>query len=143
MRSEDVVRSYSEYQRALCHAFQGSYSIGDREFLTDAPKHGAVTVLNDYWEFTRHGAGLRFHAVSSGIVIDVTNGVFTSSEFFDAWRLCEYLESISVDSLTFEDKRFDADASREIGHLLQLMTARKLLAPHPNLEGLVCCALGK
>lgn len=140
MSSEDAIRAFAEYQRALCRAFRESYPVVDHDLLTDAPKFGAVTALDKYWEFTRHGKGLRFEEITSGVVVDVTEGVFTSSEFFDAWRLGEYLESISVESLTFEGERFDAEASREIDRLLQLMTSRNLLKKHPERRELVCCA---
>jgi hypothetical protein len=140
MRSEDAVRSFAEYQRALCRAFQESYPVRDRDFLTDAPKCGTVTALDKYWEFTRHGKGLRFEAVPSGVVVDVIEGAITDSEYFDAWRLCEYLQSVSVESLTFEGERFDAETSREIERLLQLMASRNLLSKHPQRGELVCCA---
>jgi hypothetical protein len=139
MRSEDAVRAFADYQRALCRAFRDSYPVGDHDFLTDAPKHGAVTALDKYWEFTRHGKGLRFEAVPSGVVVDVTEGVFSDSEFFDAWRLGEYLESLSVESLTFEGERFDAETAREIERLLELMISRNLLSKHPDGRELVCC----
>lgn len=140
MSSEDAIRAFAEYQRALCRAFRESYPVVDHDLLTDAPTYGAVTALDKYWEFTRHGKGLRFEEIPSGVVVDVTEGVFTSSEFFDAWRLGEYLESISVESLTFEGERFDAEASREIDRLLQLMTSRNLLKKHPERRELVCYA---
>jgi hypothetical protein len=43
MRSEGAVRAFVQCQRALYIAFQDSYPVGDHAFLTDAPKHGAVT----------------------------------------------------------------------------------------------------
>ena len=139
MRAEDAVRAFADYQRALCRAFQENYPVCDHNFLTDAPKQGAVTAADEYWEFTRHGKGLRFEAVGNGVVVDVTEGIFAGSEFFDAWRLGEYLESISVVTLTFNGNCFDAEDGRQIERLLELMASQKLLVRHPERRELVCC----
>lgn len=139
MCSEEAIRIFVEYQRALCQAFCEAYPVSDHDFLTDAPKHGSISAADKYWEFTRHGKGLRFETVPSGVVIDVTEGVFTGSEFFDAWRLGEYLESISVKALTFDGKRFDAENLRELEQLLQFMISRNLLTKHPERSEWVSC----
>lgn len=76
--------------------------MSDHIFLIDAPKNGSVSVLGRYWEFTRHGKGLRFEAIPKEIVVDVTEGVVTDDEFFDAsWvSPLAYLSAV----LTFLEK---------------------------------------
>lgn len=122
-----AIKDYVELQKALCDEFGVAYLIFDKNHLLDAPKNGALTISDDYWEFQRHGSGICFRSATSGKIVDVTDGVFTCPDCCDGWRLIEYFESINVRALVFHGNIFETSNEKALKALLGRMEEANIL----------------
>ena len=67
--------------------------VEDWQFLLDFPKSGEVELNGERWLFTKHGAGLLFHNLDTGAVVDIHKHIQQTS-VFDIWRFERFVASI-------------------------------------------------
>lgn len=106
----EQLQSFVDLQVSLVAAFHKNFpEVTDLQFMLDAPKTGCVETPTGLWLFKKHGGGLAFKNWD-GITVDV-HRCFGSPEAFDAWRIMQYLESISQfnDDEDEDDSHGDSD----------------------------------
>lgn len=121
-----IIAEFVELQNNLVDAFRQTVpQINDWEYLLDCPHSGCCWAEGEEWQFQRHGTGICFTGQKSGKVVDVNLGI-SYPRAFEAWRLCQYLESIKVEKIYYNSDIFEIwDNDREFcddGKLAELLT---------------------
>lgn len=122
-----IIPEFVELQNNLIGVFRQTFpQITDWEYLLDCPRSGCLRAEGEEWQFQRHGSGICFTGLKSGRVVDVHCGMFLYPRAFEAWRLCQYLESISVEKIYYKSDIFEIwENDREFcddGKLEELLT---------------------
>lgn len=123
MKTDDaieVVRAYSRMQAALVRVWADAV-LSDRTTFRSTPQRGVIEHAGKRWEFTRHGAGVRF--ISSDAVVDPHVEITTEPTAVDGWRLWQFCDSRGIEALTFESERFDATDHCALEALLRRLNA--------------------
>lgn len=122
-----IIPEFVELQNNLVGAFRQMFpQITDWEYLLDCPRSGCLWAEGEEWQFQRHGSGICFTGKKSGKVVDAHCGMSLYPRAFEAWRLCQYLESINVERISYNSEIFEIwDNDREFcddGKLAELLT---------------------
>lgn len=118
--AEQVVVSCVSLQRRLLRNWRL------RRLSRDAPRAGVLTVCADTWNYSLHGAGVRFES-SKGVCIDAHRAETEPASAIDAWSLLQYLESLCLESVEFAGLIYDASAEESLEQCLAEMEASYLL----------------
>jgi hypothetical protein len=131
----DVARGYADVQARLVAATRLAHPTVGRNLL-GIDRTGTLATDGEAWTFTHHGAGLRYVGMHSGRVVDAHVLAFEHPRALDAWRLEQYLESMSITEVWLEDERFPMDDDGCAERLIAAMTARGLLVRLPGRHAL-------
>lgn len=115
-----MVRAYSRMQAALVAAWADAVRADCTPFRS-TPHSGTIEHRGMRWEYTRHGAGVRFNSDQG--VLDAHIEIATEPTAVDGWRLWQFCESRGIEALTFDGKRFDATDDRALHELLRHLSA--------------------
>lgn len=105
---KDFISQFITLQNQLINKFrEGFPEIKDLEYLLDCPRNGYIETLGEKWYVQRHGAGICFKGEQSGKVIDVHKGIFSYENHVNSWGLLQYLESIGIDKINYQNQVLD------------------------------------
>lgn len=99
----------SALQKALFLKYPDGYGDG---VVISFPKTGEVVLNEDVWRFQMHGNGICYKS-SFGIVID-QHQYMNKSNYFDTWRIEQYLESVGEDCEHLKKKIVQLIASKKV-----------------------------
>jgi hypothetical protein len=102
----DCIRDFVALQQRLCVALREKFH--PDSLLLNLPKEGSVSIGDHFWEFQRHGTGVRFVESATGIEVDVHERL-DLSDAVDSWRLVTYFESMNRGVLRISDEEFRVD----------------------------------
>ena len=68
-------------------------SVQDWSLLLDLPTKGEIVLRSRRWRFSKHGLGVRFVEVDTGVVVDVDSELTAAPAAISAGRLAQYAES--------------------------------------------------
>lgn len=119
-----LMREYVCKQRCLCQMFLEQFPMATN-LLLEVPRHGNLSDEDEYWEFHRHGTGIRFVQPVTEVEIDVTDHL-DCPDAIDTWRFVTYCESLSVEIVFFQDREFVTDDSGIRNLFEKLIAAGKL-----------------
>ena len=139
-----IIPEFIELQHNLIEAFKQTFpQITDWEYLLDSPRSGCLSAEGEEWQFQRHGYGICFTGQKSGKVVDVNVGISSYPRAFDAWRLCQYFESIGIEKIDYmsnifwivepEEKLGDDGKIEELLNLLIKDNLIAIASPSPKL----------
>lgn len=114
------LKLFVEQQFSLINELRKTYpELGNDKFLFSLPKQGGLTVSEEYWDYTKHGAGIRFirRRPLPNIVIDAHEKLDRATHF-DSYRISEYVESNGI-SASQNDVRAVLIAMAISGKLVQ------------------------
>jgi hypothetical protein len=115
----ELLRDFSALQGRLVQAFVRTVAPRDMEYFKDVAD-GRLSLEGEGWEYKRHGRGVRF-VCTDGRVVDVHIGLDRHPAGITAWRLLEYLDSLGVTEVRFEQIPYIADDEGELERLLVQM----------------------
>lgn len=116
---EREIARYVHLQYRLVGTIQAQYHTSS---LLSVANAGRVVAEGSTWSFSKHGSGVRFKSVPSGIVVDVHNE-FQRPDLFDHWRLRTYFGSLRK-----EGARMVKEFASEEGPGLDVALERALAA---------------
>ena len=88
------IAKYVDLQQNLLAVLRRTLSsVHDWSLLLDFPKEGEVCLDARRWRFVKHGLGVRFVEVETGIVVDVDSDLVAAPTAVSAGRLAQYAES--------------------------------------------------
>lgn len=124
-KSVDVVAIILEFvdlQSNLISAFRQTFpKITDWEYLLDCPRSGCFLAQGEEWKFQRHGVGICFTEQKSGKVVDAHVGISEYLRAFDAWRLCQYFDSIGIEKIVYLSDVFEVCDEDDTEYLLKCL----------------------
>ena len=91
----------------------------DTEYFKDVAD-GRLSVQGEEWSYNRHGRGVRF-TCRDGRVVDVHIGMSRQPAGITAWRLLQYLDSLGVREVLFEEMRYASEEEADLERLLVRM----------------------
>lgn len=131
-KSSDVVAILLEFvklQSDIILAFRQSFpQITDWEYLLDSPRSGYIWAQGEEWNFQRHGVGICFTGQKSYKIVDVHGGMLKYSQAFDAWRLCQYFDSIGIEKISYLPNTFDVSDEDGVENLFNCLLQDSLIA---------------
>ena len=92
------LKLFVEQQFSLISELRKTYpELVNDIFLLNVPKRGSLTVSDEHWDYTKHGAGIRFvrGRPLPNLVIDAHDKLDRATHF-DSYRICEYIESNGI-----------------------------------------------
>ncbi len=94
MLTIEIIKTFVAIQRALLKVLQANLNgqLDELNLRDTVPKYIKLEELT--WEAHPHGVGIRFRCDKDSTVVDAHVGIVDGEDIFDAWRLCQYLESI-------------------------------------------------
>lgn len=132
IKSVDVVAiilEFVELQNNLIAKFRQTFSrITDWEYLLDCPRCGSFLAQGEEWKFQRHGVGVCFTSQNSGKVVDVHVGIYKCPKAFDAWRLCQYFDSLGIEKIYYMSSFFEVGDEDGSDDLLKCLLTDGLIA---------------
>jgi len=125
----DFVCLQQKLGRVLFESFQPNPE------LTNLPKRGNINNDGELWEFARHGKGVSFRSLKTGVEVDVTEHL-ELLDSLDSWRFETYCESLEIEIVYFNSRKFvtDSDGLRTL--FMELMLAG-WLEPVSSSHGLL------
>lgn len=108
----DVLTEFRCLQITLVEKLKlGHPMVGDWEYLTGLPRHGAIVLGGQHWDFHVHGTGVSFIEQSSGLHINCHSGLAAHADAFDPGRIVEFLKSRGISRVRIGGKEvtFDFD----------------------------------
>ncbi len=136
MDAAAYVRAYLERQASLCAALLERYPVNDQTLLLDLPAQGTVAFDESFWEFQKHGKGVRFCRIPAGEIVDVPVGVVAHPGALDAWRLLGHLESREIENLRHGTQQYCGTDERELQSLLRRLCEEGVLIAVEDEKGL-------
>lgn len=127
MKSGDALQRLSELaklQGDLVRQFLDVYAPKDRERFRDV-RDGTLSLGGKTWKHHRHGVGVLFVS-SDDMRVNAHVAMVDHPEAIDGGRLFEYLESLGLDSVFFEEREYSI-AVPEMIELLDEMVRRGML----------------
>lgn len=91
------------------------------------PRKGLLNSMGGRWEFTKHGAGVRFRNVQTREEIDAHTGMEQAPQAFDEWRLDIYFSSIDRVVVDIEKNEFDLHSDRDIKGIIDHLLHSNLI----------------
>ena len=133
-----LLREFVKLQHGLCSALRDLHGAA----LDQVPRTGNLSVDEGYWEFQKHGSGVRFIRLPDHPVVDVHVYLFEQTRAIDAWRLTQYFESKEVVRVRNGGKNYDATDERSFKTLLDELERSGVLkhAEHTRGECMVFAA---
>lgn len=119
----NVVSEYSNLQARLVAATRLAYPSLDKD-LIGINRVGNVCADDETWAFALHGVGVRYVGTRSGRIVDVHVQMIEHPDAVDAWRLEQYLESIPVAEVWFENECHRVAEEGGVDLLLATMATR-------------------
>jgi hypothetical protein len=98
MDQDDLIIRFVSLQRALIAAYKHLVpELGATRWLENLPRMSELTLGEERWEATKHGAGLQFtrRQPAPHLVVDAHEEP-SNSERIDAWRLQQFSESLGM-----------------------------------------------
>lgn len=127
---------YLKRQASLCAALLKGYPVNDQTLLLDLPAQGTVALDESFWEFKKHGKGVRFCRIPAGEIVDVPVGVVTHPSALDAWRLLGHLESVEIENLRHGAQQYRGTDEGELKSLLRRLCEEGVLIAAEDEKGL-------
>lgn len=88
------IARYVDLQCTLVAALRREMSdVTDWYLLLDLPRKGEIAAAGGRWCFSKHGLGVRFKEIETGIVVDVDCKILEAPAAISAGRLAQYLRS--------------------------------------------------
>ena len=127
MPAMQLLREYAILQERQCEALFEQYPVDDVHLLTDLPKQGQLALGDELWEFQRHGSGVCFTHVSTNAIVDAHACPVAHPAGIDAWRLIQYAESKSIETLTHGSTEFAVTSEKPLERMLEQLSREGLL----------------
>jgi hypothetical protein len=121
-------------QKLLLEAFHTCFPEAD-DLLLSVPRSGVITCDNVLWEFQKHGSGIIFREVLTGIEIDVDSHV-EIQDAVDGWRLSTYFQSLNLDFVNHFNRTYDTD-DEGVRELLSDLILAGILEPFSDSHKLL------
>lgn len=99
-----IISDYIIIQSRILSVFFSEYpnSLSGEYLFENCPRKGKIMVDGSKWSFRRHGAGISFDNLSSGV--EVSAHVHPDDpNHIDAWRLKLYMESLNPNTSVDQD----------------------------------------
>ncbi|AUX45526.1 uncharacterized protein SOCE26_070200 [Sorangium cellulosum] len=119
-----ILNQFASLQGHLVRKFLHLYDPKDRERFRDVP-NGTLSVNGRTWSHQRHGAGVTF-TDSNNTRVNAHVGMTEHPEGIDSGRILEYLESLDITTVSFDNRDYSATI-HDINNLINDMTQRGLL----------------
>lgn len=118
IEAEKALRQYAVLQKKLSSLLFETYGVPEDRLLTNLPSSGMLTLDDCAWKFQKHGVGVRFEDLSSGVVVDAHEHIECCPECFDTWRLALYFESWNVRALNIGPTNYNAEEEESLAAML-------------------------
>ena len=92
-----LIRDFVEKQRTLLDIVASFFDSTTNQYNFKAAIPATISSdRNHHWSLGVHGVGIRITSLQTGESIDAHVGILDAHDIFDAWRLAEYCDSISI-----------------------------------------------
>src|SRR5271170_6742096 len=119
-----IVAQFASLQGRLVRQFIDTYSPQDRERFRDIAD-GTFSVDGNVWRHRRHGSGVLFLAANN-VRVNAHVAMAEHPTAMDGGRLFEYVESLGLASLTFDQVEYQI-TKRDLDRMVDAMSQRGVL----------------
>jgi len=121
-------------QKLLLGAFRDCFP-GTDSLLLSVPRSGNLICEDVFWEFQKHGTGIIFRELLTGIEIDVSSHLEVQ-DAVDGWRVATHLQSLKIDCVTFCERSYQSD-DEGVRELLADMLLAGVIEPFSSSHNLL------